>query len=125
MRHRYLHFICFAVCTLSVFSCNTNKTENSKTKEEPPVPSLKFQIIDTLSHDIGAFTEGLEFVNNKLYESTGSPDDSTKSIIGIVQKSGTLDQKVLLDQKYFGEGMTILKRQSLSTYLQRPIRIRL
>jgi glutamine cyclotransferase len=93
----------------AVFSCNTNKTENGKAKEELPVLSLKFQIIDTLSHDVRAFTEGLEFVNNKLYESTGSPDENTKSIIGVVSNSGDLDQKVLLDKKYFGEGMTILK----------------
>lgn len=109
MRHRYLNFICLSVFMGAVFSCNTNKTENGKAKEESPVPSLKFQIIDTLSHDVKAFTEGLEFVKNKLFESTGSPDDTTKSIIGIVSKSGILDQKVLLDKKYFGEGITIFK----------------
>jgi len=109
MRRNCLNFICFTVFVSLVFSCNTDKNENNQAEEEPTVPSLKFQIIDTLSHDVRAFTEGFEFVNNKLYESTGSPDDTTKSIIGIVSKSGILDQKVLLDKKYFGEGMTILK----------------
>lgn len=109
MKSYRLNFIYLSVFVFSVFSCNNDKTENDKTNEEATIPPLKYQITDTLAHDTRAFTEGLEFVNNKLYESTGSPDDSTKSIIGIVQKPGILEQKVLLDAKYFGEGMTILK----------------
>jgi glutaminyl-peptide cyclotransferase len=109
MKNRFHNFICFAILTFFIFSCNTHTAENNKSNEDVKIAPLKFEILDTLSHDINAFTEGFEFVDNKLYEGTGSPDDTMKSIIGVVSKSGILKQKVLLDQKYFGEGITILK----------------
>lgn len=56
-------------------------------------------------HDTEAFTEGLLIHEGKLYESTGQ----TRSYIGVVDiKTGKPDKKVVLDDKYFGEGITIL-----------------
>ena len=37
-----------------------------------PVPEYGYQVVKSYPHDTDAFTEGLEFHNGYLYESTGS-----------------------------------------------------
>src|SRR6187431_439990 len=74
---------------------------------------LKFKIVNTFPHDITSFTEGFEFHNDTLYESTGSGSSST----GIIYKSflrkydyktGKVYKQIDLDSKYFGEGITFI-----------------
>src|SRR5690606_5878529 len=67
---------------------------------------LEYEIINTYHHDIGAYTQGLEFYNGILYESTGQYGRS--SIRKTEVKTGNVTQKVNLENKYFGEGMTVL-----------------
>lgn len=86
---------------------------NDPIHEKPAIPVLDYSIVATVPHDTTAFTEGLLFHDNKLFESTGSPDNmpELKSVLGIVDmKTGKLDAKVELDKKAypFGEGMVIL-----------------
>ena len=60
-------------------------------------------------HDVESFTEGLEINKGLLYESTG---EHGKSWIGVVDiKTGKPDKKVVLEEKYFGEGITILNNK--------------
>lgn len=67
--------------------------------------NITYKLKTRWKHDTGAFTEGLLIHQGKLYESTGQ----TQSYIGIVDiKTGKTDKKVVLDDKYFGEGITIL-----------------
>lgn len=67
---------------------------------------LDYEIVNTYNHDIGAYTQGLEFYNGILYESTGQYGRS--SIRKTEVKTGKVIQKVSLENKYFGEGMTVL-----------------
>lgn len=67
---------------------------------------LNFTIINTYPHDNKAFTEGFEFYNGFLYESTGHNGEST--IRKTDYKTGKVLQKVDLDAKYFGEGITFI-----------------
>ena len=78
---------------------------------EPKI--LKFTLLNTYPHDKGAFTEGLEFHGDFLYEGTGSPEASgTKSYIRKSDyKTAKAIQQVDLDAKYFGEGITILNNK--------------
>lgn len=65
-----------------------------------------YDIIETLPHNVSNFTQGLEFDNNQLYESTGQYGESKLSKIDI--KTGIDINKIGLDANYFGEGITIL-----------------
>jgi len=78
-------------------------------------PMINYYVVATYPHDTNSFTEGLFVHNDKVYESTGSPEGlpSTRSLFGIVDlKTGIIDKKVELDkQKYFGEGIAILNKK--------------
>jgi glutamine cyclotransferase len=65
-----------------------------------------YKILETYPHDIAAYTQGLEFENDTLYESTGTYKFS--SLRKTDMKSGTVLEKVALADSYFGEGLTIL-----------------
>ncbi|MFY0603563.1 MAG: glutaminyl-peptide cyclotransferase [Flavobacteriaceae bacterium] len=65
-----------------------------------------YKIINTYPHDTKAYTQGLEYHNGFLYESTGK--NGTSSIRKVALKTGKVLQKVDIDAKYFGEGMTIM-----------------
>ncbi|MGB0838227.1 MAG: glutaminyl-peptide cyclotransferase [Flavobacteriaceae bacterium] len=64
-----------------------------------------YEIINTYPHDAEAFTQGLEYHNGYLYETTGQHGES--SLRKVELKTGKVVQQVDLDEKYFGEGMTI------------------
>jgi len=64
-----------------------------------------YKIINSYPHDVNAYTQGLEYYNGFLYETTGRRGQSTLRKVEI--KTGKVLQKVDLDKKYFGEGMTI------------------
>lgn len=72
---------------------------------------LTVRILDSHPHNTGSFTQGLEFNNGNLFESTGDPGHNGQSIIAQVDvKSGEhhKTRKIGLDATYFGEGITIL-----------------
>ncbi|MFB9108721.1 glutaminyl-peptide cyclotransferase [Flavobacterium gyeonganense] len=67
---------------------------------------LKYKIVNTFPHDKKDFTEGLEFYNDTLYESTGQ--EGASFIKKYDYKTGKVFKKIDLDSKYFGEGITFL-----------------
>lgn len=70
---------------------------------------LKYKIVNTYPHDIGSFTEGLEFYKDTLYESTGL---NGKSFLRKYDyKTGKTFQQVDLDSIYFGEGITFINNK--------------
>lgn len=66
----------------------------------------KFNIINTYPHDITSYTQGLEFHNGELYESTGQYGES--KLRKVDYKTGEILKNVDLDKAFFGEGLTIL-----------------
>ena len=114
--HRILNkliILSFTLCC--IISCTDKKTPETKTTSAPVekfVPTIEYTIYGSLPHDINAFTEGLLFYNNQLFESTGSPENLplSKSVFGPVDiKTGKIDVKAELDKQYFGEGIVFLK----------------
>jgi glutamine cyclotransferase len=113
--------ISISAIVLTIVSCSSCEPEIKKEPEvkpieveKPAVPVLEYSIVATLPHDTLAYTQGLLIHDNKLFESTGSPENmpELRSVLGIVDmKTGKLDAKVELDKKVypFGEGMVILK----------------
>jgi glutaminyl-peptide cyclotransferase len=100
-------------------ACNSNGPDNTTivTTPESAPPLIGYSIINTYPHDTSFYTEGLEFHEGQLYESSGSGSADTEgglppypSAFGIVNlKTGKVDKKVSLDSKlYFGEGITLL-----------------
>lgn len=65
-----------------------------------------YKIVNTYPHDIKAYTQGLEFFRDTLFESTGQYKES--SLRKVDYKTGEMYQKIDLEDKYFGEGITVL-----------------
>jgi glutamine cyclotransferase len=72
--------------------------------KEPKV--YNFKIINTYPHDVGAYTQGLEYHNGFLYESTGK--NGSSSLRKVDLKTGKVLQQIEVPSQYFAEGMTIL-----------------
>jgi glutamine cyclotransferase len=93
------------VAAVLVMSCNKKEAE----KPVEAAPTIYYKVKTTWPHDVDAFIQGLEIHDGVLYESTGQ---NGKSWIGIVDvKTGVPDKKVQLDEKYFGEGITIMNNK--------------
>ncbi len=65
-----------------------------------------YEIIKEYPHDNRAYTQGLEFYQDTLYESTGKQGRS--SLRKVDYKTGEVLKKIDLDDSIFGEGLTIL-----------------
>ncbi len=68
-----------------------------------------YKIINIYPHDPQAFTQGLEFHKDTLYEGTGLNGHS--SLRKVNYKTGEIIKKITLDKKYFGEGISILNNK--------------
>ena len=65
-----------------------------------------YNIINRFPHDIAAYTQGLEFFGDTLYESTGQRGKSTLRKTNY--ETGEVLREVKLADFYFGEGLSIL-----------------
>ena len=65
-----------------------------------------YEIINSYPHDTGAYTQGLEFHNGTLYESTGKKGASTVRKVNF--ETGEVLQQIDMDASVFGEGITIM-----------------
>ncbi len=88
-------------------SFETSQNITILSSEKPKLYTYK--ILETYPHDIGAYTQGLEFENDTLYESTGLNKKS--SLRKTDFKTGKVFKKVALADQYFGEGLTILNNK--------------
>ena len=70
---------------------------------------LKVEILNTYPHDKTSFTQGLEFSNGVLFESTGQRGES--KIRKIDYKTGDVLQETSIPDGFFGEGITILNNK--------------
>ena len=88
---------------------NLNKEFDVFSDFEPEI--YTYTIINEFNHDISSYTQGLEFYNEYLYESTGLNGFSS------LRKIDLFNNKVLetrfLDKQYFGEGLTIINDKIL------------
>ena len=76
----------------------------------PSMPKLyTYTIINEFPHDKTAYTQGLEFYRDTLFESTGIRGKSSLRKVNF--KTGEVIKKISLDQVYFGEGITILNKK--------------
>ena len=70
-----------------------------------------YKLLNSYPHDKNAYTQGLEFYQGELYESTGQYGLS--SIRKTEFTSGKIIQKLPLDASYFGEGLTFINDEAV------------
>lgn len=93
----------------------TSKNITVLNNDSPKVYTYK--IVNTYPHDITSYTQGLEFFNGELYESTGQRGES--KLRKVDYKTGDVLKNVDLSNEYFGEGLTILNNNIYQLTWQR------
>ena len=68
-----------------------------------------YKIVNEYPHDINSYTQGLEFYNNRLFESIGLRGKS--ALKEIDYKSGKVIRNLPIDDAYFAEGITLLDKK--------------
>ncbi|MBO9683266.1 MAG: glutaminyl-peptide cyclotransferase [Flavisolibacter sp.] len=86
--------------------CNNSNGNNDFEGAGNAIPISTPSIVSTLPHDTSSFTEGLEFYDSTLIESGGNYGHS--KLFQYDPKSGKVLKELKLDDKYFGEGITVL-----------------
>ena len=96
-----IFFILLFSSFLSPASSNS-LLENTSNNVEKIFP----EVIEILPHDSSAFTQGLVFLDGKLYESTGLYGESSIRIVNIT--TGEIELITNLSEVYFAEGISAL-----------------
>jgi glutamine cyclotransferase len=87
----------------------TNKAaENTAANTAAPV-KYGYEIVHIYPHDPSAFTQGLVFIDGKLYEGTG--EEGRSSLREVDLQTGNVLKKVDVPEPYFGEGIALLNNK--------------
>ncbi len=108
----------YSGCNTGTFTRNSSKsagdTPRDKIERQKSRPAdghssveYTFDIVNVWPHDVKAFTQGLIFHNNSLFESTGQYGDS--SIRRVDLQTGRVLKKTDVPAQYFAEGITLLQ----------------
>ncbi len=93
---------------LIAYHGNNGRSMDSRTiivlPEQAPV-KYKYEVIQTYPHDTKAYTQGLVYLNGYMYEGTGQYGQS--GIRKTDMSNGKLLSTLSIDNKLFGEGITI------------------
>jgi glutaminyl-peptide cyclotransferase len=88
-------------------SCNNSNEEgNNAAPQRLAIPIKTWDIISAIRHDTSYFTQGYEFYNGTLLIGTGNYGQSR--LLKVEPSSGKIIQQVKLNDKQFGEGLTVL-----------------
>ncbi|MFT3680917.1 MAG: glutaminyl-peptide cyclotransferase [Ferruginibacter sp.] len=108
---------CFTASAAFLFflsACNNDDAKNKPEDISPvntntgiPAPAvLQATVLAEYPHDTTAFTEGLQFLDGKLYEGTGLENRSFIKIVNIKTGKAEKQQKIA-DSTIFGEGINV------------------
>lgn len=103
---RFFGLFCLTIASIN---CGTAVPSNSNSREitGKNTPIYRYEVVRAFPHDPRAFTQGLEFHDGKLLESTG--EEGQSSLRSVELETGAILRKVDVPSPYFGEGMTLLK----------------
>jgi glutaminyl-peptide cyclotransferase len=107
---RLLLAACLAACGSEPSKESQTLSSPATTKAAAPsaaraIPMVSATIVKTYPHDPTAFTQGLEFNDGRMYESTGRTGQSTLRECAL--ETGKVLRSVSLPAQEFGEGLTI------------------
>lgn len=100
-----------SLLTIIFYSCKNNDSQSTDSKSEngqpkKSTPFISYTIENTYPHSTASFTQGLTFYKGELYEGTGEKGES--KLMKVDLKTGNILKEISLDNKYFGEGITVL-----------------
>ena len=84
-------------------------TKSFKLLSATPPEVYTYTILNTYPHDSKAYTQGLEFSDGILFESTGKKGTSTLRKLNY--ETGEIIEQLDMDATVFGEGITILNNK--------------
>jgi len=94
------------VCALVMAVVGIGRTSaQMPLRDGAAAPVFTYRVVHTYPHDREAFTQGLEFADGQLYESTGLNGHS--SIRRVQLETGRILQQRAVSPEHFGEGITI------------------
>jgi glutamine cyclotransferase len=93
-------------CFIYINSCTNTDTTGSTGDSNSTIPTLSYSVAATYPHDTSFFTEGLEFYKGRLLESTGNKGKS--KLVESDLTTGKATKAISLDDKFFGEGITVV-----------------
>jgi glutamine cyclotransferase len=109
------------VTLLAALACNGSDPANGDRGPKPDSPSLppgevptwSYRIVNVFPHDTDAYTQGLVYVDGQFLEGTGGGTQLTShnalsSLRRVAIETGEVLEEVFLDERYFGEGVTLL-----------------
>src|SRR5262245_43020636 len=79
-------------------------THDSAGRQPQKVELLRTHVVQSFPHDTRAFTQGLEWHDGWMFESTGL--NGASSVRRVEVKNGSVQQKTDLPPDLFGEGLT-------------------
>jgi glutamine cyclotransferase len=80
-------------------------------ESQPVVRSFRVEVLRELVHERDAYTQGLVWWNDQLFESTGRTGEST--LRRLDPQTGLVEQRIDLPDQYFGEGLALVDRRLL------------
>ncbi len=101
-------------CQAPSTNASQNEVASSSVQDEQAMPTAtspksipvyRYRVVNTYPHDPQAFTQGLEYYNGYLYESTGLEGQSTLRKVEL--RTGRVLQRHRLLPEIFAEGITI------------------
>jgi glutaminyl-peptide cyclotransferase len=96
----------FVTLAIGLILSSCGDKQNTEDKAATDSLALNYSVVSTLPHNAEAYTQGLVIYNNRVIESTGQKGHSW--IAEVNPGSGQHEKKVTLDNRYFGEGITVL-----------------
>lgn len=97
-----------AVLFTTIFLLSSTPIIGAQDGESAYVRAESYLVVehDNVSHDSGAYTQGLEFYQGRLFESTGKYGDSSLREVNL--STGGIIRSLNLSGGEFGEGMTFV-----------------
>ena len=105
-------FVVRAQNATTTHSSNSSSPSNSPPAAIAPPPDVvnyTYEVVQTYPHDRQAFTEGLFFLDGKLFESTGQYGASSLRSVDLA--SGKVTQQTNLPGQFFGEGLAVFSNK--------------
>lgn len=91
---------------LIIISCKNDDNGNGNGEKPAGATIMSYSIVKTYPHDTSSYTQGLTIYNGEMYEGTGNYGRS--KLKKVDWETGKTEREISLDDKYFGEGVTIL-----------------
>jgi glutamine cyclotransferase len=104
--------LAITLLTVVLYACNETDSPDTDssiitTNGVPAPANLMYSVMAQHPHDTGAYTQGLQWHNGKLYEGTGDYEKSSLRITNY--KTGNVEQQHKMgSDQIFGEGICIL-----------------